>query len=162
LWSREDAYKAATEVFAGERVRVSDNLLHKMIERAFDLGINSPRAFLNSLEKFIAAKGSLAVLDPLGEESPEVKAVCQAVLAGDWNAFKRAWSSEFDSDSIRTSVCNYLRVVLMNSKNPEEALSIAEALKELASYVQDWQQDNNILARLYLATTRMSLVERRR
>jgi DNA polymerase III subunit gamma/tau len=155
-WNRDDAQQVAEEVFAGEGMKVSEATLGKFRERAFDLGIDSPRAFLNAIEKCIAAK-SLDVLDAFTESTPEVISVCRGVFNGDWPAVTRAWSPAFDAEQVRIAVCGYLRSVLLKETNMDKALAIAEALKEIAVRVEDSRQENNILARLCLATVRLQL-----
>lgn len=160
LWNRDEIYQAAREVFAGEGAKVSEANLGKFVSCCYDLDILSPRALLNGVDKVIAAK-SLDVLSEIAYESKEVLAVCRGVFYGKWSDVLAAWSKEFNAESVRIAVCGYLRNVLLKPQNPDLALALAEALKELAYRVEDSKLENALIARLYLATARMELVERR-
>jgi DNA polymerase III delta prime subunit len=160
-WHYSEAEAVAEQVFAAEGFPVSKANLDKFMECAFlDLGYNSPRAFLVAIEQVATAK-SLRILSALDATSKEVMAISRGVFEGDWGAVHRAWTSDMQSDDVadevRRAVCGYLRKALMNEKNKAEAPYIAAALKELAVRVQDSRQENNILARIFLATEMMSL-----
>ncbi len=111
------------------------------------------------MEKVLTAN-KLSVVDGFEDETQEVRDLQRAVFRGDWESFKRAWSPDMDADEVRRAVCGYFRKALLNASDLEKGLAIAEALKEISYRVEDSNQQNNVLARLFIATARMSLIER--
>jgi DNA polymerase III gamma/tau subunit len=156
LWTQEEMEEVARLVFVGEGyTKISEKTVLSFTNRAYDLGITSPRAFLNAIDKVVTA-GSFAVLDAAVGLPAEVRNICVALLNGDWPSIAAAWNESLEPEQVRIAACAYLRNALLAAKNPARASKLADALKELAHRIDDTVQENNVVARLALVAIWLS------